>query len=1038
MEFDFKSWLPRFIFIPSEMQLKFLTLSFRDESGFLEKEFLKDYYLKFINQVRISLFIAIIFYSLFGILDAELIPGMKYQFWFIRYGIFCPLTACILLLSFTSSFNKYMQLSLAFVVVLAGLGIITMIVIAPPPINYSYYAGLMLIFIFGYSFIRARFVWATISGWFIVFCYEIGATVISDTPLAILLNNNFFFISANVIGMFSCYSIEYSARRDFYLARLLENEQQKTHEANQLLEDRVKERTEMLALANKDLKIEIIERKRVEQELRKIHNELEKRVEDRTQELKKTNIELQKAKEVADESTKTKSRFLANMSHEIRTPMNAIIGLSDLAMNPDLKPQKQLEYISIINSSSKSLLGIINEILDFSKLEAGKLVIENTPFQIREIVNNVVELFVDDLQKKHLEMIIDISQDVPIEVIGDPLRLQQVIVNLTSNAVKFTEKGTVCISIRNVEETAEHVELNFGVTDTGIGIDIKNQETLFDAFAQADSSITRKYGGTGLGLTICHKIVSMMQGKIIVESTPGTGSLFSFIIKLKKGDPSKGKLFDFPSNLKGMKIIVAEDNPSTQNVLKQMLVSFGFHPHIVKTAHEVILMQAEQASTDPFDLLIVDAGLTDIGEDSLVKQIREKKIFAGLPVIIMDACNPPEQRSLSNFGKNEVFLQKPVKPSLLFDAIMESFGHQAVFSSKSDLRNISYFSSSAKVLLVEDNPINQMVAIEILTLAGMTVHTGKNGLEAIEKIKNEAFDVVLMDVQMPEMDGLEATIRIRNDLGNKDLPIIAMTAHAMRGDREKCIAAGMDDYISKPIDRLKLYTVLKKHIPIGRFASEDIANPLPEDKKRLPDIIQMPGIDVDAGLNRMGCDFERYITILSQFSQYAEPVPSQLKELIRQNNLTEARATVHSLKGSAGNLAAIDLYNASLSFEKAIDAKDIDQINYFLFQIEGRFSEFKESLKKLKADRLDINPIHQTDLKSDPDKLLDMLGELDKCLVEYDPAESKIKFNLFKEYLTGHHHDIDIAILLQRLEDQMKIYQFDNARQIIKSFIQKL
>ena len=404
----------------------------------------------------------------------------------------------------------------------------------------------------------------------------------------------------------------------------------------------------------------------------------------------------------------------------------------------------------------------------------------------------------------------------------------------------------------------------------------------------------------------------------------------------------------------------------------------------------------------------------------------------------MDACNPPEQRSLSNFGKNEVFLQKPVKPSLLFDAIMESFGHQAVFSSKSDLRNISYFSSSAKVLLVEDNPINQMVAIEILTLAGMTVHTAKNGLEAIEKIKNEAFDVVLMDVQMPEMDGLEATIRIRNDLGNKDLPIIAMTAHAMRGDREKCIAAGMDDYISKPIDRLKLYTVLKKHIPIGRFASEDIANPLPEDKKSLPDIIQMPGIDVDAGLNRMGCDFERYITILSQFSQYAEPVPSQLKELIRQNNLTEARATVHSLKGSAGNLAAIDLYNASLSFEKAIDAKDIDQINYFLFQIEGRFSEFKESLKKLKADRLDINPIHQTDLKSDPDKLLDMLGELDKCLVEYDPAESKIKFNLFKEYLTGHHHDIDIAILLQRLEDQMKIYQFDNARQIIKSFIQKL
>jgi len=529
-----------------------------------------------------------------------------------------------------------------------------------------------------------------------------------------------------------------------------------------------------------------------------------------------------------------------------------------------------------------------------------------------------------------------------------------------------------------------------------------------------------------------------MQGKIIVESSPGKGSLFSFIIKLKKGDPSKSKNFEFPSNLKGMKIMVVEDNPSTQNVIKQMLVSFGFQTQIVQTANEALLMQAEHASVDPFDLLIVDAGMTVIGGESIAKHIREKKIFKDLPVIIMDSCNPPEQGSLSKFGKNEISIQKPVKPSLLFDAIMESFGHQTVFSSQSDLQNIYYFSSPAKVLLVEDNPINQMVAIEILTLAGMTVHTAKNGLEAIEKIKDGAFDVVLMDVQMPEMDGLEATTRIRNDLGNKDLPIIAMTAHAMRGDREKCIAAGMDDYISKPIDRLKLYTVLKKHISSGRFASNDMPSPLPEGNKTLPDIIGIQGIHVDEGLNRMGCDFERYITILSEFSQYAEPMPSQLKELIRQNNLTEARAIAHSLKGSAGNLAAIDLYNASQSLEKAIDARDVDQIDDLLIQIEERFSEFKESLKNLKADRLDINPIHQTDLKSDPDKLIDMLGELDNCLKEYDPAESKIKFNQFKEFLTGHHHDIDFAILLQRLEDQIKIYQFDDARQIIKSFIQKL
>ena len=355
------------------------------------------------------------------------------------------------------------------------------------------------------------------------------------------------------------------------------------------------------------------------------------------------------------------------------------------------------------------------------------------------------------------------------------------------------------------------------------------------------------------------------------------------------------------------------------------------------------------------------------------------------------------------------------------------------------MQNISDMVSPAKILLVEDNIVNQMVAVEILSLAGMKVHKAENGLQAVERIKNEVFDVVLMDIQMPVMDGMEATARIRSDPGNKDLPIIAMTAHALSGDREKCIAAGMDDYVSKPIDRLQLFKVLQKYTSKNKVISDTEAGSLPEESKTQVDITKMYGIDVDEGMDRMGCSFERYITILFEFSKTIEPLIPQIEESIRKNDLTGAREKNHAVKGSAGNLAVKDLFIASQSLEKAIDDKDTDQIKDFLSQVEDRFSQVKEYLKKIKSDHMVKNQSAKQDQNYEPDIIRDMLGELDKSLEEYDPVESKIKFDQFKEYISANSlQDIELMIMSQNLEGDIKIYQFDKARETIKSLIKQL
>jgi len=670
-------------------------------------------------------------------------------------------------------------------------------------------------------------------------------------------------------------------------------------------------------------------------------------------ERKKAEDELRIAKETAVEATQAKSEFLANMSHEIRTPMNAIIGMAHLAMKTDLTA-KQYDYLQKVDNSAKSLLGIINDILDFSKIEAGKLDMESLDFRLEDTLENIANLVGIKTQEKGLELLFKTDAAVPTALVGDPLRLGQILINLSNNAVKFTEAGEIIVSTELVKKDDELVTLKFSVQDTGVGMTSEQAAKLFQPFMQADTSTTRQYGGTGLGLTISKRLAEMMDGKIWVESEPGRGSTFSFTANFGLGEEKAKKQYKPASELRGMKVLVVDDNGTSRDILREMLESFTFEVTVAASGSEGITELENTPEDRPFELVIMDWKMPGMDGIEASRRIKAHEGLSKIPAIVLVTAYGREEimQQADEVGL-EGFLLKPVNPSILFDTITQAFGEAVPEIWRSAQRreqDTKAFEDirGANILLVEDNEINQQVAREILEGAGLNVTVVADGREGVNAVKEHQYDVVLMDVQMPVMDGYTATRRIRNwelELRNENgkisnlkskirdpkskiegLPIIAMTAHAMAGDEEKSLKAGMNGHVTKPIDPDQLFATLLKWIKPGekrviiqqrevpgeRFESDKTVPP----EEALPE--HLPGFDLRDGLKRLGNNKKLYRKLLSSFARDYSAAAKQIRQALDAADYDRAHSLVHNLKGLAGNLAATELQAAAGNLEKFV------------------------------------------------------------------------------------------------------------------------